>query len=231
MKKLKEISEQIRDIITQFVEEANSAESDLDKTVADMKKRIAVAKELVAEAIAEKERLKQSHQEAINAVEVWAKKADAALQDGDIAAAREARQRKQQQVQRADDYERQIQTQHAVIDSLKTALNDFYQQFQNTVQRTETLHHHQKQAETRLKLHKLIGEIEPHLSNTVKQVEEKIKKTEAAAELWEKQNPRTETESETRREAFNLDEALAKLKEDILGSKKNAISRFGIKNP
>ena len=221
MKKLKEISEQIRDSITQFVEEANSAESDLDKTVADMKKRIAVAKELVAEAIAEKERLKQSHQEAINAVEVWAKKADAALQDGDIAAAREARQRKQQQVQRADDYERQIQTQHAVIDSLKTALNDFYQQFQNTVQRTETLHHHQKQAETRLKLHKLIGEIEPHLSNTVKQVEEKIKKTEAAAELWEKQNPRTETESETRREAFNLDEALAKLKEDILGSKKN----------
>ena len=221
MKKLKEISEQIRDSITQFVEEANGAESDLDKTVADMKKRIAVAKELVAEAIAEKERLKQSHQEAINAVEVWAKKADAALQDGDIAAAREARQRKQQQVQRADDYERQIQTQHAVIDSLKTALNDFYQQFQNTVQRTETLHHHQKQAETRLKLHKLIGEIEPHLSNTVKQVEEKIKKTEAAAELWEKQNPRTETESETHREAFNLDEALAKLKEDILGSKKN----------
>lgn len=221
MKKLKEISEQIRDSITQFVEAANGAESDLDKTVVDMKKRIAVAKELVAEAIAEKERLKHSHQEAVNAVEVWAKKADAALQDGDIAAAREARQRKQQQVQRVDDYERQIQTQHAVIDSLKTALNDFYQQFQNTVQRTETLHHHQKQAETRLKLHKLIAEIEPHLSNTFKQTKEKIKKTEAAAELWEKQNRRTETQQQTKGDAFNLDEELAKLKEDILGSKKN----------
>ncbi len=221
MKKLKEISEQIRDSITQFVEESDGGGSMLEKTVVEMKKRIAVAKELVAEAIAEKERLKHSHQEAINAVEVWAKKADAALQDGDIAAAREARQRKQQQVQRADDYERQIQTQHAVIDSLKTALNDFYQQFQNTVQRTETLHHHQKQAETRLKLHKLIGEIEPHLSNTVKQVEEKIKKTEAAAELWEKQNRRTETQQKTKGDTFNLDEALAKLKEDILGSKKN----------
>ena len=44
MKKLKEISEQIRDSITQFVAEANDAESDLDKTVVDMKKRIAVAK-------------------------------------------------------------------------------------------------------------------------------------------------------------------------------------------
>lgn len=221
MKKLKEISEQIRDSITQFVEAANGAESDLDKTVVDMKKRIAVAKELVAEAIAEKERLKQACQKAVDTAEVWAKKADAALQDGDIAAAREARQRKQQQVQRADDYERQIQTQHAVIDSLKTALNDFYQQFQNTVQRTETLHHHQKQAETRLKLHKLIAEIEPHLSNTFKQTEQKIKKTEAAAELWEKQNRRTETQQQTKGDAFNLDEELAKLKEDILGSKKN----------
>jgi len=220
MKTLKEISEQIRDSITQFIEEAYGAESDLDKIVVDIKKRIAVAKELVAGAIAEKERLKQSHQEAVNAVEVWTKKADTALQDGDIAAAREARQRKQQQAQRADDYERQIQTQHAAITSLKTALNSFYQQFQNTVQRTETLHHHQKQAETRLELHKLIGEIEPYLSNTFKQAEEKIKKIEAA-ELWEKRNPRTETESETHGEAFNLDEALAKLKEDILGTKKN----------
>lgn len=221
MKKLKEISEQIRDSITQFVEAANGIESDLNKTVVDMKKRIAVAKELVAGAIAEKERLQQSHQEAVDAAEVWAKKADTALQDGDIAAAREARQRKQQQSQRADDYERQIQTQHAVITSLKTALNDFYQQFQNTAQRAETLHHHQKQAETRLELHKLLGEIEPDLSNTFEQVEEKTKKTEAAAELWEKRNPRTEIASETHGAAFNLDEALAKLKRDILGNKKN----------
>ena len=99
-------------------------------------------------------------------------------------------------------------------------MNDFYQQFQNTVQRTETLHHHQKQAETRLKLHKLIAEIEPYLSNTFKQTKEKIKKTEAAAELWEKQNRRTETQQQTKGDAFNLDEELAKLKEDILGSKK-----------
>ena len=221
MKKFKEISEQIRESITQFVAEANGAESDLDKTVVDMKKRIAVAKELVAGAIAEKQRLKRTHQEAVDAAEIWAKKADAALQDGDIAAVREARQHKQQQSQRADDYERQIQTQHAVITSLKTALNDFYQQFQNTVQRAETLHHHQKQVETRLELHKLLGEIEPYLSNTFKQAEQKIKKTAAAAELWEKRNPRTEITSETHGAASNLDEALAKLKADILGSKKN----------
>ena len=221
MRKLKEISEQIRDSITQFIEETDGAESALDKTVVDMKKRIAEAKELTAAAIAEEQKLKRAYQAAADAAEVWAKKADTALQDGDLAAARTARQRKQQQLQRANDYERHIQTQHTIIDSLKTALNGFYQEFQNTVQRTETLHHHQKQAGTRLKLHKLIAEIEPHLSNTFKQAERNLKKTEAEAELWEKRNRRTETQQETNGEAFNLDAELAKLKEDILGNNKN----------
>lgn len=221
MKKLKEISEQIRESIIQFVEAANGTESDLDKTVVDMKKRIAVAKELVAEAIAEKERLKRAHQEAVDALDVWLKKGHFALLAGNLQEALEIQQQRQQQSQRVKEYECHIQAQHAVITSFKTALNDFYQQFQNTVQRTETLRHSQKQAETRLKLHKLIAEIEPHLSNTVKQAEEKIKKTEAAAELWEKQNRRTETQQKTKGDTFTLDEALAELKEDILGSKKN----------
>ena len=221
MKRLKEISEQIRDSITEFVEAADSSESVLDKTVVQMKKRIAVAKELVAGAIAEKQRLTRVYQEAVDAAEGWAKKVDAALQDGDIAAVQEARQRKQQLVQRANDYERQIQTQDTVITVLKTALTELYQQFQSTAKQAETLHHYQKQAETRLELHKLVAAIEPYLSNVFKQAERKVKKTEIEAELWEKRNRHTKTESETDGAAFDLDEALAKLKDDILGSKKN----------
>ena len=219
MKKLKEISEQIRESIAEFVETADGAESVLDKTVADMKKRLAEAKDLVATAIAEEERLKQIHQAAVDAAEAWTKKADAALENQDITGAREARQHKEQQMQRANDYERQILAQQAVVTSLKTTLIDFYQQFQNTVQRSETLHHHQKQAETRLKLHKLLAKIEPYLSNALEQTERKLKKTEAEAELWEKQTRRPETQSETSTDSINLDQELAKLKEDILGKK------------
>ena len=219
MRKLKEISEQIRESIIQFVEGAEGAESVLDQTVVEMKNRIAEAKELAAAAIAEEQRLKRIYQEAVDTAEAWAKKADAALQNQDIAAAREARQRKQQEMQRANNYERQIHTQQAVITSLKTALNEFYQQFQNTVKRAETLHHHQKQAETRVELHKLLAEIEPYVSNAFKQAEQKLKKTEAKAELWEKRNRQTETQPETNGDAFNLDQELAKLKEDILGNK------------
>ena len=219
MKKLMEISEQIRESIIQFIEEAEDTESVLDKTVVDMKKRIAQAKELVAAAISEEQRLKQAYQEAVDAAEAWAKKADTALQSRDIEGAREARQNKQQQTQRANDYEHQMHAQQAVVSSLRTALNEFYQQFQNTVKRAETLHHHQKQAETRLELHKLLAEIEPYVLNTLEQAEQKLKKTEAEAKLWEKRNHRTETEAKTNGDAFNLDQELAKLKENILGNK------------
>ena len=219
MKKLKEISEQIRESITQFVETVDGAESVLDQTVTDMKKRIAEAKDLVATAIAEEEKLKQIHQEAVDAADAWSKKADTALENRDITGAREARQRKEQETQRANDYERQIYTQQNVVTSLKTTLTNFYQKFQNTVQRAETLQHHQKQAETRLELHKLLTEIEPYLSNAFEQTQQKLKKTEAAAELWEKRNRCTETLSESSGNTSDLDQELAKLKEDILGDK------------
>jgi phage shock protein A len=219
MKKLMEISEQIRESIIQFIDGADGTESALDKTVVDMKKRIAEAKGLVAAAIAEEQRLKQIYQEAVDAAEVWAKKADTALQNRDIEGARAARQNKQQQIQRANDYKHQIHAQQTVVSSLKTALNEFYQQFQNTVKRAEALYHHQKQSETRLELHKLLAEIEPYVSNALEQAEQKLKKTEAEAELWEKRNRRTETQPKTNEDAFNLDQELAKLKKDILGSK------------
>ena len=219
MKKFTEIPEQIRERITEFIEQADGTESVLDKTVVDMKKRIAEAKELVAAAIAEEETLKRTHQEAVDAGETWAKKADTALQNRDIAAVRAARQNKQQALQRAKAYEHQIYAQQAVVASLKTALNEFYQRFQKTIKRVETLHHDQKQAETRLELHKLIVEIEPSVSKALEQAEQKLKKTEAEAELWEKRKHRTETQSVTNGDGFNLDQELAKLKEDILSSK------------
>ena len=53
MKRIKEISEQVRENISQFLEAVDGAESSLDKVIVDMKERLAEAKELVATAIAE----------------------------------------------------------------------------------------------------------------------------------------------------------------------------------
>lgn len=218
MKRLKEISEQIRENINQFLEAADDAEASLDKAIIDMKERLAEAKELVATAIADEQRLKRAYQEAIGTAKVWDEKADAALQNRDIARAGEARQRKQQHLNVAEDYERQIVAQEAVVASLKTALHQFYQQFQNAAVQAETLSHRRKQAEARTELHKLIAAAENTISTSFEQAEQKLKAMEEKAEVWENQNRPDASKVEKNVSDSNLDQTLAELKSDVLGN-------------
>ena len=218
MKRLKEISEQIRENINQFLEAADDAEASLDKAIIDMKERLAEAKELVATAIADEQRLKRVYQEAIGTAKVWDEKADAALQNRDIARAGEARQRKQQHLNVAEGYERQIVAQEAVVASLKTALHQFYQQFQNAAVQAETLSHRRKQAEARTELHKLIAAAENTISTSFEQAEQKLKAIEDKAEVWENQNRPDVSKVEKNVSDSNLDQTLAELKSDVLGN-------------
>ena len=221
MKRFKEISEQIREGITRFVETVDGTESVLDKAIVDMKKRLAEAKDLVATAIAEEQRLKRSYQEAMGTAEIWGKKADTALQEDNLERANEAQQHKQQHLLRADDYKRQIDTQEAVVAKLKAALHEFYHQFQDAVKRAETLCHHQKQTETRAKLYKLLfDEIGNDVSKAFEQAEQRLKATETEAEIWERKCHDTTTEAEKTGENTNLDQALAELKNEVLGSRR-----------
>ena len=219
MKGLKEISEQMQEGITQFIEAADGSKSIVDKAILDMKKRLAAAKDLVATAIAEEQRLQRAYQDAMDTAEIWGKKAENALQANNRARANEAQQQKQQHLRLADDYKRQIDTQKAVVVRLKTALHEFYHQFQDAVKRAETLSQRQKQADTRAKLYQLLfDEIRNDVSKVFKQAEQKLKATEAKAEMWEdKSHPTTAAEPETTGDTFNLDQALAELKDDVLG--------------
>ena len=219
MKGLKEISEQIREGITQFIEAVDGSKSLVDETILDMKRRLAAAKDLVATAIAEEQRLKRAYQEAIDTAEVWDKRANDASQKGGPVRASEAQQHKQRHLRRADDYKRQIDDQEVVVTRLKTALHEFYHQFQDAVKRAETLCQRQKQADARAKLYKLLfDEVGNDVSKLFKQAEQKLKTTEAEAEMWERKSRCTATEAETAGDNFNLDQALAALKDDVLGS-------------
>ena len=220
MKRLKEISEQIREGINELIEAVDSSESVVDKTILDMKARLAEAKDLVATAIAEEQRLKRAYQDAIDTAETWHKRADNALRKGDHIRTNEAQQHKQQHLHRATDYKRQIGDQEAVVTRLKTVLHKFYRQFQDAVKRAETLCQRQKQADTRVKLYKLLfDEIGNDVSKVFEQAEQKLKTTEAEAEMWESKRSPTPTEAETTGDTLNLDQALADLKDDVLGSR------------
>ncbi len=219
MKGIKEISEQIRESITQFLEAVEGTESFLNAAILDMKKRLAEAKDLVATEIAEEERLKRTYQEAIDAARMWGNKADTAEQEGNRVRASEARQRTQQYMSRADDYKHQIDAQEAVIAHLKRALHEFYQQFRDAAGRAEELHQRQKRAETRTELYHLLSdEIANGVSEALERAEQKLKATEAKVEVLEGKSRQANTEAEMTGENLNLDEALAELKDDVLGS-------------
>ena len=224
MKRLKEISEQIREGITEFIEAVDGSTSLVDKVILDMKARLAEAKDLVATAIAETQRLKRAYQEAIDAAETWKKRADYALQKGDQIRANEAQQHQQRHLRLADDYKRQIDDQEAVVARLKTTLHEFYHEFRDAVKRSETLCQRQKQAETRAEFYKkvyqlMFNELDTNVSKVFEQAERKLKATEAEAEIWEDKSRPATADTETDGDNFNLDQALADLKDDVLGSR------------
>ncbi len=221
MKRLKQISEQIKENIDQFIVAAEKNKSpleEIEKTIVDMKKRIAEAKELVATAIAEEQSLRHAYHEAVETAQVWREKVDATLQDGQTKSVKDA----QQHLQHANDLERQLHAQEAVVTDLKAALHEFYQQFRDAAKRAETLSQHQKQAETRAEFYKLLAEFDlPDDNSTFQQAEQKLKETEAEAKMWEERNRRAAVQTEKPEADSELDQALAALKSDILGSSQN----------
>lgn len=219
MKGIKKISEQARESITQFLEVVEGNESFLNGAILDMKKRLTEAKELVATAIAEEQRLKRAYQEAVDAAKVWENKADTAEQEGNQVRVSEARQRTQHYMARADDYKHQIDAQAAVVARLKSALHEFYQQFRDAAEQAEELQQRQKQAETRTELYRVLSdEVANGVSEVLERTEQKLKTTEAKAEILEGKSRQTTTRTEMTEGSLDLDQALAELKDDVLGS-------------
>ncbi|MYB64965.1 hypothetical protein F4X73_09775 [Candidatus Poribacteria bacterium] len=147
---------------------------------------------------------------------------DAAITDDDNQKADEARQNLNQQQQRVNDFENQIHLQETVMSELKAKLISYHRQFKTASERAESLTQQQKQAELQAEFYQLFAESEnPDDSHAFKQAEIRLKETEAKAELWKERNQKTREKVEKSEKDLNMDEALAALKDEILGNNKN----------
>ena len=226
MKRLKQLSEKIKENIDLLIESETEKKSTLELTVLDMKNRVVIAKGLIATAIAEIERLKHAYKDAINAQDViqerWKKIVDAEITDGDSQKADEAKQNLHRQQQRVNDLEKQIHLQETVVTELKAKLISYHRQFKTASERAESLTQQQKQAELQAEFYQLFAESDnPDNSHAFKQAEIRLKETEAAAELWKERNQKTSEKIEKSEKGLNVDEVLAALKNEILGSSQN----------
>ena len=222
MKKLKHLSKQIKEGIDMLIESETEKQSTLEMTILDMKNRINIAKGIIANAIAEIAILKLAYNDAINAQENWQKIVDSDITNADSKKADEARQKLHQHQERVNELEKQIRLQETVVSELKAILMSYHLQFKAASERAESLTQQQKHAELQAEFYQLFAESDnSDGSHAFKQAEIRLKKTEDEVELWKEQSHISTEESEKHKKLFNVDKALAALKNEILGSDKN----------
>ena len=223
MKTLKQLSEQLKDRINQFIETTDNNENSFERTTAEMKNRFQEAKKLVAIAIAKEQMLKSEYQQAIVALDISKKKAEIVSQSQHSENNIDAQQQVTQHQNRVNELEQQMHAQEAIVTDLTVLLKEFYQQFRSISIDLDNLYQRQQQSKTRADFNKLFAEFDlSDANNAIHQAKEELKKTEAEAKKWEKHNQRKRNQSENKKdEDFNVDEALAALKRDILGSSQN----------
>ncbi len=222
MKKLRQLSEQIMGNINQFIEDAETNNSSIDTTVEVMKKQIQNAKKIVATAIADEQKLKRAYREAIDAANRCEHRMNTLLQNNNEQQASEVRQQGKKYQELAHDLEQRIHAQESFITDLKTDLSEIYEQFRGTSSRAESLAHQQKQTKIRAEFHKLLAEFELIDANaTLTEAEQQLQQAEAKARMWEDKRQQKDIPKGTIETDFNIDEALADLKREILGSSQN----------
>ncbi len=222
MKKLRQLSEQIMENINQFITDAENNDFSLENPVENMKKQIQAVKGIVATAIADEQKLKRAYREAIDAANRCGNRVDILLQNNDDQQAYEIRVQGKKYQELAHDLEQRIHAQETYIEELKVDLTEIYEQFRITSSRVDSLFHQQKQAETRAEFHRILAEFELIDANTtLQQAQQKLEQSEVEVKRREDIKRKEEIPVETNDEDFNIDEALADLKKDILGSSQN----------
>ena len=223
MKTLKQITEQLKDGINQFIEKAENGETLVEKTTEEMKKRIQEAKTLIATAMVEEQRLKREYQQAVEVLNSSREKAELDSKSYDAENEKEAQHRINQHQNRANELESQIHKQEQVITELTVALKDFYQQFHGISIELKELSQRHQQAKTRAEFNKILAEFElSDANNVIQHAEEALREAEAEAKHWEKRRQQNSEQSEMEKEdVFDVDGALEALKRDILGSSQN----------
>ena len=222
MKKLRQLSEQIMENINQFIEDAENNDSPIEESVEDMKKQIQVAKGIIATAIADEQKLIRAYREAIDAANRCEHRINTLLQNNNEQHANEIRLQGKKYQELAHDLEKRIRAQEMLIEELKVDLSEIYEQFRSTSSRVDALFHQQKQAKTRAEFQKILAEFDLIDVNTTSQhAEHDSENAENEITEMEEHERKNDEPNETTQKGFNIDEALADLKKDILGSSQN----------
>lgn len=219
--------------INNVLKNLEDPEKIMNQAVEDMQADLVTVRQSYAEVTATQRRLMKQKEQADALAEDWYKRAQLALQKGSEDLAREALNRRQQQVDAANSVQAQIDTQAESIDKLYEGMQELEKRILEAKSKKEEMIARARTAQSTQKVNDMLGGITGKTSmDAFSRMEEKVEALEASAEVSAEMGAlkgnalpgSIESEFRALEAASDVDNELAKLK-GLLSEGKDAPSK------
>jgi len=156
----------------------------MNQAVEDMQNDLVTVRQSYAEVTATQRRLMKQKEQADALADDWYKRAQLALQKGSEDLAREALNRRQQQVDAANSVQEQIDAQAASIDKLYEGMQELEKRIMEAKSKKDEMIARARTAQSTQKVNDMLGGITGKTSmDAFNRMEEKVEALEASAEV------------------------------------------------
>lgn len=147
----------IKSNLNDMISKAEDPEKMLNQMITDMNQQLIESKKSVASAIADEKKIERQMNQSSEQAQEWERKAMLALRAGKEDLAKEALARKREMEQYANEYETQLEQQHASVEKLKTALRGLQQKIEEAQRKKNLLVARSKRVEAQQRLQETLG--------------------------------------------------------------------------
>ena len=211
----------LRSNINDAIARAENPEKVLNQLIIDMREQLSKAKQEVAVAIADEQKLRSQVEEEARQAKEWEKRAMLAVREGRDDLAKQALVRQQEHAERARSLEQTWQRQAQETEKVKASLRELNDKIEEAKRKKNLLVAKQKRAQAQRRIHEtMAGMSDKSAFEALERVAEKIEESErraiAAAEVTHTLSGDTvEQEFKRLESGDDVDERLAALKEQM----------------
>lgn len=168
--------------INAAITKAEDPEKMLEQLVLDMQRQFAEARQQVAIAMADEQRLKKQFENEVRLAGEWEAKARKALAAGDESLARDILVRKAEHDRMAAEYQAQLEQQRAAVEQLRAALQQLNNKIEEAKRKKNLLIARAKRAEAQKTIHETMSGLSDNSAfEAFARMESKVDQLEAEA--------------------------------------------------
>ena len=176
----------VRSNLNDMISKAEDPEKMLNQLITDMNQQLIESKKSVASAIADEKKIERQMNQSQEQSQEWERKAKLAVRAGKDDLAKEALNRKREMEQYAQEYQEQLEQQHASVEKLKSSLRGLQQKIEEAQRKKNLLVARSKRAEAQKKLQStLSGMSDTSAFEAFDQMSKKMDQLEAENEAME----------------------------------------------